>query len=47
MISAATIEDTAFQLMAKAGIEIPDDYLSGIKRMAVSSISKVWWRSAR
>ncbi len=34
MISVATIEDTAFQLMAKAGIEIPDDYLSGIKRMA-------------
>ena len=34
MISAATIEDTAFRLMAKAGIEIPEDYLSGIKRMA-------------
>jgi L(+)-tartrate dehydratase alpha subunit len=34
MISAATIEDTAFHLMAKAGIEIPEDYLSGIKRMA-------------
>ena len=34
MISAAMIEDTAFQLMAKAGIEIPDDYLAGIKRMA-------------
>jgi len=34
MISAATIEDTAFHLMAKAGIEIPDDYLAGIKRMA-------------
>jgi L(+)-tartrate dehydratase alpha subunit len=34
MISAAMIEDTAFHLMAKAGIEIPDDYLSGIKRMA-------------
>ena len=34
MISAAMIEETAFHLMAKAGIEIPDDYLSGIKRMA-------------
>ena len=34
MISAAMIEDTAFHLMAKAGIEIPDDYLAGIKRMA-------------
>ena len=34
MISVATIEDTAFHLMAKAGIEIPDDYLAGIKRMA-------------
>ena len=34
MISAAIIEDTACHLMAKAGIEIPDDYLAGIKRMA-------------
>ena len=34
MISATTIEETASQLMAKAGIEIPEDYLAGIKRMA-------------
>ena len=34
MISAATIEETACQLMAKAGIEIPEDYLAGIKGMA-------------
>ena len=34
MILTETIEQTAFQLMAKAGIEIPDDYLAGIKRMA-------------
>ena len=34
MIHAATIEDTACLLMAKAGIEIPDDYLAGIKEMA-------------
>ena len=34
MIPAATIEETACQLMAKAGIEIPDDYLAGIERMA-------------
>ena len=34
MIHAATIEDTACRLMAKAGIEIPDDYLDGIKEMA-------------
>ena len=34
MILTEAIEQTAFQLMAKAGIEIPDDYLAGIKRMA-------------
>jgi len=34
MIPAATIEETACQLMAKAGIEIPEDYLAGIKGMA-------------
>ena len=33
MISNATIEQTAYELMFKAGIEIPDDYLAGIKAM--------------
>ena len=34
MISADTIEDAAYQIMTKAGIEIPDDYLGGIQKMA-------------
>ncbi len=34
MISAALIEQTAYDLTCKAGIEIPDDYLAGIKAMA-------------
>jgi len=34
MISKALIEDTAFQLMATAAIEIPADYLAGIQAMA-------------
>ncbi len=34
MINFETAEATAFKLMEKAGIEIPDDYLAGIKTMA-------------
>jgi len=34
MITFETAEATAFKLMEKAGIEIPDDYLAGIKTMA-------------
>ena len=34
MIPIASIERAAGELMAKAAIEIPDDYLSGIKAMA-------------
>ncbi|MFQ6017007.1 MAG: fumarate hydratase [Kiloniellaceae bacterium] len=34
MIPAALIEKTAYRLMCKAGVEIPDDYLAGIKEMA-------------
>jgi len=34
MIPKALIEDTAFQLMATAAIEIPADYLAGIQAMA-------------
>ena len=34
MIPAALIERTAYDLTFKAGIEIPDDYLAGIKAMA-------------
>ena len=34
MIAKALIEQTAFRLMEKAGIEIPDDYLAGIEKMA-------------
>ncbi|HHI82098.1 MAG TPA: fumarate hydratase, partial [Rhizobiales bacterium] len=34
MIEFATAEQTAFALMEKAGIEIPDDYLGGIEAMA-------------
>ncbi len=33
MIPTALIENTAYRLMTKAGIEIPDDYLAGIKAM--------------
>ena len=33
MLSKALIEDTAFRLMARAAIEIPEDYLDGIKAM--------------
>ena len=34
MIPRETIEQTAESLMAKAAIEIPDDYLAGLRRMA-------------
>ena len=34
MIPTAVVEETAFKLMEKAAIEIPDDYLAGIKAMA-------------
>ena len=34
MITYKTAEQTAFELMAKAAIDIPDDYLSGIEKMA-------------
>jgi len=34
MIRAETIEEVAKDLMAKAAIEIPDDYLAGLKAMA-------------
>lgn len=34
VIAADVAEEAAFQIMAKAGIEIPDDYLDGIKAMA-------------
>lgn len=34
MIDRQTIEQTAFSLMQKASIEIPDDYLHGIRQMA-------------
>ncbi|MEO1602425.1 MAG: fumarate hydratase [Pseudomonadota bacterium] len=33
MIEESTIEEAAFQIMAKAAIDIPDDYLTGIKGM--------------
>jgi len=36
MIDIATVEKTAHTLMTKAGIEIPDDYLAGIKEMAAA-----------
>src|SRR3546814_2285477 len=35
-ISADLLEQAAHTLMAKAGIEIPDDYLGGIRAMAGS-----------
>ncbi len=34
MIPSALIEETAYDLMAKAGIEIPEDYLAAIEAMA-------------
>ena len=34
MLSNTLIEETAFELMCRAGIEIPEDYLAGIKAMA-------------
>jgi L(+)-tartrate dehydratase alpha subunit len=34
MIGIATIERAAYKLMAKAAIEIPDDYLDGLRRCA-------------
>jgi L(+)-tartrate dehydratase alpha subunit len=34
MIDPALIQETGEELMAKAGIEIPDDYLTGVKAMA-------------
>src|ERR1700756_701827 len=34
MVPIAALERTAFELMAKAAIEIPDDYLAGLKRCA-------------
>ena len=36
MIPLAVLERTAEELMAKAAIEIPDDYLAGIRRAADS-----------
>ena len=34
MIAKQTVEETAYELMDRASIEIPDDYLNGIKEMA-------------
>ncbi len=34
MIAKKTVEETAYELMGRASIEIPDDYLNGIKEMA-------------
>ena len=34
MIKVASIYKTAISLMEKAAIEIPDDYLKGLKRAA-------------
>ena len=34
MIPISTLERTAFELMAKAAIEIPDDYLDGLRACA-------------
>ena len=36
MIPSSLIEETAYRLMFKAGIEIPEDYLAGIKAMAAT-----------
>ena len=36
MIPIDVIESTANELMAKAAIEIPDDYLTGLKKAADS-----------
>src|ERR1700724_2275632 len=34
MISISSVQRTAEELMAKAAIEIPDDYLAGLRRAA-------------
>src|SRR5438132_12680562 len=34
MIPISALERTAYELMAKAAIEIPDDYLEGLRRCA-------------
>ena len=34
MIPVASLQETAEQLMAKAAIEIPDDYLGGLRQCA-------------
>src|SRR5919206_4627790 len=34
MVGLASLERTAEQLMAKAAIEIPDDYLAGLRKCA-------------
>ena len=34
MIPLTSIQSTAEQLMAKAAIEIPDDYLAGLRKCA-------------
>ena len=34
MIPISALERTAYELMAKAAIEIPDDYLAGLRRCA-------------
>ena len=36
MIPLETIEATALDLMSKAAIEIPDDYLEGVRRAAAT-----------
>lgn len=36
MISKEAAEQAAYEIMFKAGIDIPDDYLTGIKRMAAA-----------
>ena len=33
MIDAETIETAAYEIMKKAAIDIPEDYLAGIQRM--------------
>ena len=45
MLSNALIEDTAFRLMARAAIEIPEDYLDGIK--AITAREEGGYRSLR
>ena len=41
MIHTATIEDTACRLMAKAGIEIPDQLLGGLHLLEASLVRRV------